>query len=335
MKIKIYAPLSIHEIGQRPRQEDSLYPQTADDSVRIFVLCDGIGGHQSGDRASQTVSRAIYDHIASQPEGQVLSDDVLLEALDKAWRELDKLDDGSVRKPGTTLTLLCLHNGGATMLHIGDSRIYHVRGADGQLLYQSRDHTVVMELYQSGEISYQEMLHSAQRHVLSRAMMPGIESRVRPDIVHTTDVLPGDWFFLCSDGMLEQMDNQQLAELLCDDMSDEEKRDRLVELTAGNHDNHTAWLIHIKEVTREAADIHQPNDEPTSRANALLIHNDADDDTEVELLAEGQEEDYVTQFADPVAKKKSSWWKSRFWIVALIALVAAVAIYLAFSQIAN
>lgn len=273
MRINIYPPLAIHELGRRANQEDALWPLpdivTTDD--RLFIVCDGMGGHEKGEVASQTITQSLgrwFQEHASSVEA--FTNEQLKEALAYAYEQLDKQDDGSLKKMGTTLTLVYLHRNGITAAHIGDSRIYHIRPSEG-LKYMSRDHSLVFDLYQAGEISYEEMQTSSQKNIITRAMQPGEENRVRPDIIQITDIRPGDYFYLCSDGMLEQMSNIELAALFSSRISDEEKRQQLIRATANNSDNHTAWLIHVKEVVAEEGDERLINEEPTSRCNALNI----------------------------------------------------------------
>ncbi len=282
MKITIHQPLYIFEIGQRANQEDSLYPagEKATSEDRLFVLCDGMGGHEHGEVASQTVCKALGNWFSdNEVQAQLLTDNQLLAALEYAYNALDTKDNGGIKKMGTTLTLLYIHARGITAAHIGDSRIYHIRPQSsspsgrlgGAILYQSRDHSLVFDLFQSGEISHEEMATFPQKNIITRAMQPGEENRMRPDIVHITDVQPGDYFYMCSDGMLEQMTNEELAALLSSDISDEEKRNQLIKATANNKDNHSAWLIHVKYVINEDGDDKLVNEEPTSRCNAINI----------------------------------------------------------------
>lgn len=282
MKITIHQPLYIFEIGQRANQEDSLYPtgEKATSEDRLFVLCDGMGGHEHGEVASQTVCKALGNWFSdNETPSQPLTDNQLLAAIEYAYNALDTKDNGNIKKMGTTLTLLYIHARGITAAHIGDSRIYHIRPQSsspsgrlgGAILYQSRDHSLVFDLFQSGEISHEEMATFPQKNIITRAMQPGEENRMRPDIVHITDVQPGDYFYMCSDGMLEQMTNEELAALLSSDISDEEKRNQLIKATANNKDNHSAWLIHVKYVINEDGDDKLVNEEPTSRCNAVNI----------------------------------------------------------------
>ena len=272
MKIEIYQPQAIWELGQRDNQEDSIFPAfgKATDDDRLFILCDGMGGHEHGEVASQTVCKAMSDTILSLSKQSCTAAD-LLDALQTAYRHLACLDHRHRRKMGTTLCLLYFHQGGLTAAHIGDSRIYHIRPKENRILYQSRDHSLVYDLYQAGEISYEEMRTSPQKNIITRAIQPGEESRVRPAIVHIADIQPGDYFYICSDGMLEQMSNDELCRLLSADGSDEKKRMQLIAATSDNKDNHSACLIHIKEVMREAGDNMLLDDEQTSKDNALNI----------------------------------------------------------------
>ena len=213
------------------------------------------------------MGRWFQEHASSV---EAFTNEQLKEALTYAYEQLDKQDDGSLKKMGTTLTLIYLHCNGITAAHIGDSRIYHIRPTEG-LKYMSRDHSLVFELFQAGEITYEEMQTSPQKNIITRAMQPGEENRVRPDLIQITDIRPGDYFYLCSDGMLEQMSDAELATLLSSKISDEEKRQQLIRATTNNSDNHTAWLIHVKEVVAEEGDEQLENEEPTSHCNALNI----------------------------------------------------------------
>jgi protein phosphatase len=277
MKNSLYPPLSIHEIGQRTNQEDAI----AQWDNRLFVLCDGMGGHEKGEVASQTVCQSLVKWFENNIKDNSFSDDLFLAALEQAYSELDTFDNVSLRKMGTTLTLLYIHSEGITAAHMGDSRIYHIRPNVG-VLYQSRDHSLVFDLFQSGEISYDEMQNFAQKNIVTRAMTPNEDNRMRPDIIHITDIQPGDYFYMCSDGMLEQMNNNELAALLSSDVSDEEKRQRLIAATANNQDNHSAWLIHVKDIIREEGDEQLINEEPTARCNAINIIRQRENDAEKE-----------------------------------------------------
>ena len=282
MRIELYPPLSIYEMGQRDNQEDALWPVQASVDDRLFVLCDGMGGYEYGEVASQTVSQAIgswYHARAIHP----LNKPQIEDALSYAYAQLDMKDDGELKKMGTTLTILYLGSNGVIAAHMGDSRIYHIRpisspklgearrGLNEGILYQSRDHSLAFDLFQAGEITYDEMINYPQKNVVTRAITPGENNRMHPDITKITDILPNDYFYICSDGMLEQMSNDELVSILSSDMSDEEKRQQLINATIPNQDNHSAWILHVKDVIKEEGDEQLINEESTSRFNAINI----------------------------------------------------------------
>ena len=331
MKITLFPSLSIHEIGQRNNQEDAI----AQWDDRLFVLCDGMGGHEKGEVASQTVCQSLTSWFQKNVNpDEPFTDDQLREAIEYAYQQLDQYADGSPKQMGTTLTLLYISNNGITAAHMGDSRIYHLRPQNsspsgrlgGVVLYQSRDHSLVFDLFQAGEITYEEMLNYPQKNIVTRAMTPGEDNRMRADIIHISDIQPDDYFYMSSDGMLEQMSNDELLTLLSSEATDEEKRKQLIEATVSNQDNHSAWLIHIKDVINEEGDNAFENEEPTSRCNALNIIPVVDSDSDVQII--NDEDDVVMVSEPPTPKKKQipflKWIK---WIIAailcLVILVAA------------
>ena len=292
MKFKLYPPQAIYELGKRDNQEDAIFPKIGEttDNDRLFILCDGMGGHEKGEVASNTISQAMAEYLDKNASADaIVSDDVLLAALEYAYQQLDTKDDGAARKMGSTLCLLLFHHGGATAMHIGDSRIYHIRPSEHCIVYQSKDHSLVYDLYQAGEISYDEMRTSPQKNIITRAIQPGEDNRTRPSIVHIADIKPGDYFFICSDGMLEQMENDELCNLLSSNITDEEKRTYLEDKTKGNKDNHSSYIIHIDKVIKEQGDEQLINDELTSTDNAMTIKPSLNDDVVVVDVQKQQE----------------------------------------------
>lgn len=260
MKFKIKA-YNLQELGQRTNQEDSLFPalgkSTSDD--RLFVLCDGMGGHEKGEVASATVCATLSRVILSAWHlGEVLSDELFLQALSAAYDALDAKDNGEERKMGTTLTFLCLHASGATVAHIGDSRIYQLRPASkntsARIVFRTQDHSLVNDLVKIGEITEEEAKHHPQKNVITRAMQPCQEHRAKADIAHITDILPGDYFYMCSDGMLEEASDENILNIITKpNATDEQKLEMLRNVTEENKDNHTAHLIHIDGVEGDAS----------------------------------------------------------------------------------
>lgn len=265
---------SIKELGQRANQEDSMFPEMGNvtNNDRLFILCDGMGGHEKGEVASQTVCEAMGESVMKQchdAEG-VFTDDMLRRALSDALDALDKKDDGSEKKMGTTMTFLKLHKDGATIAHIGDSRVYHIRSGatagDTKILFQTCDHSLVNDLVKSGNLTPEEAKNFNRKNVITRAMQPNLERRPRADIYHTDDIKAGDYFMLCSDGILEQMEDENIRFIFSGESpniaTDVDRVEMIRKVTADNKDNHTAFIIHISEV--EGAPVKQPADDDDS-----------------------------------------------------------------------
>lgn len=249
MKIKISTPIAIYELGKRANQEDSIFPAfgkaTADD--HYFVVCDGMGGHDGGDVASSTVVKTIGRYVESHRDAEVFTEKMLEEAMVQAYDALDAADTHAAKTMGTTLTFLALHDKGCMVAHIGDSRVYHIRLSEGKI-WHTRDHSLVQDLFELGEIEEHEMKTHPRRNIITRVMMPNQSSRIMPTVRLIDDVRPGDWFMLCSDGVTESSDDSEFLELLSDgSLSDEDIRQKLLEMTKDNSDNHSAYLIKVVE----------------------------------------------------------------------------------------
>ena len=112
MKYKLNV-CSVYELGQRANQEDSLFPahQEATDQDRLFIVCDGMGGHSAGEVASSLVCEAMSKSVLEAcPEAEgTFSDAYFKDALSDAYDALDKNDNGDVKKMGTTMTFLKFH----------------------------------------------------------------------------------------------------------------------------------------------------------------------------------------------------------------------------------
>lgn len=249
-------PYNLQELGQRQNQEDSLFPgidqQTKDD--RLFILCDGMGGHEKGEVASATVCETMSKTILSRwTPNEPLSDELLQQAIAEAYDALDAKDNGEERKMGTTMTFVCFHAEGVTVAHIGDSRVYQLRPATkkepASIVFKTRDHSLVNDLIDIGEITEEEAKNHPQKNVITRAMQPCQERRAKATISHLTDIREGDYFYMCSDGMLEQTTDDNLLFIVTNKKkSDKEKVEMLREVTKDNKDNHTAHLIYIDKV---------------------------------------------------------------------------------------
>lgn len=250
--MKLGMPYALNEMGGRSNQEDSIFPAKGDanSSSRLFLVCDGMGGHENGEVASGVVCSTFGSNLANI-DHDAFTVDMFNFTLSAAYDALDREDSNpeSQRKMGTTLTMLHINNHEAVIAHMGDSRVYHVRpSADNAILYQTSDHSLVNELLRAEVITPEEAVNHPRRNVITRAMQPHLETRHNAEVYTIKNVQAGDYFFLCSDGVLESLSNEALVEILRRDVSDGEKIDAIKALCeASSRDNFSAYLVPVVE----------------------------------------------------------------------------------------
>ena len=234
--------LFTYETGQRTdvgrlRQvnEDSFLPRP---DYGLWVVADGMGGHAAGDFASQTIVEEL--NSVGVPTSRLDLQARFMERLTRAneliLKHAAKLNSGTI---GATVAALLIHNDEFACIWSGDSRIYLMRG--GQLVQQSRDHTEVRALLDAGSITEEEARYWPRKNVITRAI--GVSPEPQCDIV-TGHLEVGDHFLICSDGLTEHMDDDEIAQFLARH-APQEACDKLVEetLERGARDNVTVVAL--------------------------------------------------------------------------------------------
>ncbi|MBC3787342.1 PP2C family protein-serine/threonine phosphatase [Spirosoma utsteinense] len=256
MYIEPTLPLAFSHIGQRAINQDSLFPTVgaATEQTGLFVVCDGMGGADKGEIASQLLCDTIteYAHCFNYPAFDLVHLRTALGlTLDKYQSYLRQ--HPLVGRMGSTLAILQFHEYGATVAHIGDSRIYQLRA--GKIIFQTKDHKQVNDMVDAGIITATQALTHPWRNRLSRAVVvepghnPGQPTLPIPDLTVLTDIQKGDYFFMCTDGVLEQLDDYALETLLAGNIPDQAKVQSLVALCDGQtRDNYSGYLIGISQV---------------------------------------------------------------------------------------
>lgn len=237
----------------RPHNEDYVLVLTAGQlgysspggPFGVFIIADGMGGHQAGEVASMVAARTVarclvtdilipyLDERASamrKPIADALCDAV--EAADQAVK--DRVAGG-----GTTLTCGLVMGDHVHIAHIGDSRAYMF----GDTLRQiTRDHTLVDRLVEMGQISPAEALSHPHRNVLYRAVGQGDGAEVD---IYLEVMSPSSQVLLCSDGLWGMVTDDQIASILSSDLSPQAACEALVEAAtqAGGTDNVTVALV--------------------------------------------------------------------------------------------
>ena len=337
MKITIRKPLGYSQIGRKDQQEDAVWPLFADVSANnpCIVLCDGVGGSEHGEIASQTSSKVIGEYLTSVAKSHPIVTEADVDAaVNLAYDELEKIDteasDGGTVSMATTLTCICLHENGILAAHMGDSRIYLVRPGVG-LLYQSSDHSLVNALLQAGELTLEEAKTFPRKNVITKAIQPHGNKRFKAEVHQLTDIKAGDYLFLCCDGVLEQLTNHRLVEILSMSCSDEEKIQLLeAESTGKTKDNYTAYLIPIEMVEGESS-IVQDDD-----VAVTMVETEANDKTMVSpkpVVVESVPGKIVHPQAFPtegsqIVEQEPTTKKKQSWLVVVIALLTLSIVFL-------
>lgn len=341
MDITIYKPQYISELGKRGNQEDSIFPnpEEVSEQSKCIILCDGMGGLDAGEVASSVISKALGEYVEDYLSRESLVTDSLFEeALSYAYDQLDKSSSASDNSEmGTTLALLCFHAGGCLAAYIGDSRIYHIRPYTNEILYRSRDHSLVYQLFEEGEITLDEMKTSPRKNIILRAILPNPKPRTVADLIHIKDIAPGDYFLVGSDGLFENMEDSALMNILKSDKSDEEKCQEIKTMSETNDDNHSAYIVHIKDVTKSELDAGYPDDEREARDANKVLHEEShlEEVTMVDNITEKEENPQPNNATgtdvnmNPIQLKHSGEKLSiAIVIITLIVISAAVAFFL-------
>lgn len=209
----------------------------------LSILCDGMGGHQAGDVASEMVVSHLghawsETHLSQTEEAK----EWLKSAID---RENKRLVEKAEQFPdlegmGTTLVAVAAVKDGFVVANIGDSRAYRL--TNGEIEQMTEDHSLVQELIKSGEISFEEAENHPRKNVLTRSL--GVLEELDIDLT-TYLYQQGEFILLCSDGLTNMVKNEEIKEILTGTATLKEKVSYLVSLAneRGGLDNITVMLI--------------------------------------------------------------------------------------------
>lgn len=238
---------SLNKIGGRTNLEDAINPITyTAASLPVFVLCDGVGGNSHGEIASSLAAKHFYNELANN-YGQVQSTfkTLLQSALIKFQQELKLFisQHPNAENASTTVTVFVISDGKAYLAWCGDSRIYHLR--NGNVLYKTKDHSLVAQLVISGEITETEAAYHHQKNIITRCLNKDTDG-ADIEISVISDIDSGDWFLSCTDGLLEQFTEDKFS-IITDTAPPTKNFSKLIdEICNGKtRDNYSMQLVHI------------------------------------------------------------------------------------------
>ncbi len=257
MEVRFWAATDVGRA--RDHNEDNFL---VDKKLNLFIVADGMGGHAAGEVASSVAVREVRRIVAENrkivasyardesPEGRHAVLRLIEQAAQAACARIFELAQQSAdrRGMGTTLSLLLIAGRRGFIGHVGDSRIYLLRSE--QVHQLTEDHSLINELIKRGRLKPGDVFDSPYKNAVTRAV--GVYESVQVDTLDF-DILPGDEFLLCSDGLSCYLETESTRRILANE-NIREVPERFIALAneAGGKDNITAIVVRILDEADEA-----------------------------------------------------------------------------------
>lgn len=242
----------VYQVSVSSLCDIGLIRQNNEDALKIlndeqfYVVADGMGGHQAGEVASrETVERLcklFLEGYESSPPSLAEAEDWIKSMIQQVNGVVFRIsrERPDMRGMGTTLCCVYLHPQGLVYGHVGDSRIYRLRNSE--LMQLTQDHSLLRELIDLGQLSEQQAEEFLYKNIITKAI--GSEPYIIPSVAHTT-IMPGDKILLCTDGLTDMLQFNEIKEIL-------KKEEDIVQLLVekakhkGGNDNITVVVIDVK-----------------------------------------------------------------------------------------
>ena len=218
----------------RDHNEDSLIV-----APPLFAVCDGMGGHAAGEVASEIAVNVLADLAPAHPDGEALE-----YAAQEANREIIRAArEGRGRQGmGTTMTACMIEDERLVIAQVGDSRAYLLH--KGKLQQLTRDHSLMADMIEAGQLTPEEARTHPQRSVITRAL--GSDPNTRPDI-YEINIETGDRLMVCSDGLSSMVRDEDIEKTMQRVRDPQRCASQLVNeaIAAGGHDNVTVIVTDV------------------------------------------------------------------------------------------
>lgn len=234
--------VSITDIGQR-RKLNQDYVFSTEEQLgnlpNVFIVADGMGGHNAGDYASKYTVETIVRQIADSKEHSVVK--ILTQAIDAANEHIRRKarEDAGLSGMGTTVVAATIQGTTLQVANVGDSRLYII---GKQMRQITRDHSLVEEMVRMGELPREEARIHPDKNIITRAI--GAQDAVETDFFEV-ELQEGDMILMCSDGLTNMLDDEEICAILNRQGDIAQKAKELVEAANenGGKDNITVILI--------------------------------------------------------------------------------------------
>lgn len=237
----------LSEIGLVRHNNEDAWAELPD--IGLYVLADGMGGHQAGEVASRETVEAVcrvlkrkYPSLNAAPLSEVR--ELVRQAIMHVNKVIYRMGRAKpeMRGMGTTLCCVLFHGDGIVLAHVGDSRIYRLRGAKLDLL--TKDHSLLCDLVDSGQLSQQQATDFLYKNIITKAV--GTEPKLEPT-VESKRVLPGDIYIMCSDGLSDPIEPEEITAIVRAGTSIDVAGKQLIDLALkrGGRDNITLVIVKV------------------------------------------------------------------------------------------
>jgi PPM family protein phosphatase len=254
------------DVGRRRQRNEDYLSVNETPQGLLLIVCDGMGGHVGGERASRL---AVQQFVEAFQSGEGDPRALFANAVERANHEVfrESAMHAELAGMGTTLVAALVHEGRALVVNVGDSRAY--RWHAGRLERVTSDHSVVEELVAAGRITEEQARVHPQRNLITRAL--GTAARVEPDFFNV-DIGDGDALLLASDGLHGMISDATISQILRSQSGPDAACDALVAaaLEAGGDDNVTVALVRRGADGASAAG---PMTDPGRSSDAVAKHS--------------------------------------------------------------
>lgn len=204
------------DIGKaRDINQDYYYIPNQESNLQLFILADGMGGYNGGEVASSLATQSTRSYIENNFNKIEHTKENILNLIKNAIEYANMVvfekakNNSELQGMGTTLDVCFIYNNKIYIGHVGDSRIYRVRGEIIRKL--TKDHSYVQQLVEDGKITREEAKNHPKKNMLTKAL--GCTAYVEPDI-RARNLEPGDILVMCSDGLTNMVEEKEIYKVV-------------------------------------------------------------------------------------------------------------------------
>lgn len=233
------------DVGKaRDMNQDFYYIPKEEDTLKVCILADGMGGYKGGEIASRLATTTALSYIQSNFEKISHEKEEILKLIKSSMEYANMVvyekskEDKELEGMGTTLEVCLIYNNKAYIGHVGDSRIYRIRKEFIRKL--TTDHSYVQKLVKDGTITQEEAEHHPKKNMLMKAL--GCTAFVEPDVT-VKGFIKDDIILMCSDGLTNMITNKEIYDIIREDYKNSPEKLIQKANENGGYDNITAIVI--------------------------------------------------------------------------------------------